>query len=59
MTAEPWRKCKKCKFVPICGGGCRLGAISLNGNMDSVACEKKYFENVSTKLVASEIQSSE
>ena len=59
MTAEPWQKCTDCKFVPICGGGCRLGAISLNGNMDSVACEKKYFENVSTRLVVSEMQSSE
>ncbi len=56
MTADPWRKCKECKFIPICGGGCRLGAISQKeGGMYTIACEKKYFEKVSTKMILMEI----
>jgi len=56
MTANLWRKCKDCKFVPICGGGCRVGAILQKGDTDALCCEKEYFEKVSTKLVISEIQ---
>jgi radical SAM protein with 4Fe4S-binding SPASM domain len=44
-----------CKFIPLCGGGCRLGAISKHNDMNAIACEKEYFENVSTMLVVSEI----
>ncbi len=55
MTADPWRKCKECKFIPICGGGCRIGAILKKGDMGAVSCEKEYFEKVSKRLVASDI----
>lgn len=55
MTVDLWKKCKECKFIPICGGGCRIGAILQKGDLDALCCEKEYFEKVSTKLVVSEI----
>ena len=55
MTVDLWRKCKECKFIPICGGGCRIGAILQKGNPRAILCEKEYFEKVSTKLVVSEV----
>lgn len=55
MTADLWRKCKKCKFIPICGGGCRIGAILQKKDIYAISCEKEYFEKVSTKLVVSEM----
>lgn len=54
MASDSWRQCKSCKFVPICGGGCRLSCLSSGGGLDAIACEKEYFEKVSTKLVLSE-----
>ena len=55
MTSDAWRKCKKCPFVPLCGGGCRLGAVSATGTFDAISCEREYFEKVTTRLVASEV----
>jgi len=54
MTSDVWRKCKKCPFVPLCGGGCRLGAMSASGSFDAIACERQYFEKISTRFVADE-----
>jgi len=55
MTSDAWRQCKKCPFVPLCGGGCRLGAVSASGSFDAIACEREYFERISTRFVASEL----
>lgn len=55
MTADAWKECKECKFVPICGGGCRAGAITQKDNMFAIACEKEYFEKVTTRIIANEI----
>lgn len=55
MTADPWRECDQCKFIPICAGGCRVGAMMENGDLRALCCEKDYFENVSKKLVASDV----
>ncbi len=57
MTADPWKKCGRCKFIPICGGGCRLSALSTNDSISAVTCEKRYFERVSTALVKDEVLS--
>ena len=56
MTIDAWKLCKDCKFIPICGGGCRVGAISQKGDLNAILCEKPYFEKVSKKLVASEVE---
>lgn len=55
MTGDLWRQCEECKFIPICGGGCRNGALSQSADMDAICCEKEYFEKVSTSFVASEV----
>ena len=55
MTVDAWQKCKECKFVPICGGGCRAGAITQKDNIFAILCEKEYFEKVTTRLIVSEI----
>ena len=55
MTCDPWKKCSNCQFIPICGGGCRIGAILQKGDLYATCCEKEYFEKVSKKLVVSEI----
>jgi len=55
MTADPWKNCDDCKFLPICGGGCRTSALSANKAINGVTCEKAYFEKVSTELVKNEI----
>ncbi len=57
MTADPWKKCGMCKFIPICGGGCRLSALTTDDNVNAVTCEKRYFERVSTALVKDEVLS--
>ena len=54
MTADVWKTCKDCKFVPICAGGCRNGALAQGKSIDAVCCEKEYFNKVATQLVASE-----
>ena len=55
MTADPWKNCGDCKFLPICGGGCRMSALSANKAVNGVTCEKAYFEKVSTELVKNEM----
>jgi len=55
MTSDPWKKCKNCKYIPICGGGCRMGALLQSGDVSETSCEKEYFEKVTTKLIMSEI----
>ncbi len=57
MTADPWKKCGMCKFIPICGGGCRLSALSTDDNINAITCEKRYFERVSTALIKDEVLS--
>lgn len=54
MTADPWKKCGDCKFLPICGGGCRTSALAANKTINEVTCEKVYFEKVSTELIKNE-----
>ncbi|MCK4664028.1 MAG: SPASM domain-containing protein [Bacteroidales bacterium] len=55
MTSDAWKNCLNCKFLPLCGGGCRLGALMQKGNLDDISCEKEYFEKVLNKLIISEI----
>jgi len=37
-------KCGECKYLPICGGGCRYWAYVKTGDFFGVACEQKYFD---------------
>lgn len=55
MTSDAWKNCMSCKFLPLCGGGCRIGALMQKGNLDDISCEKEYFEKVLNKLIINEI----
>ena len=50
LDSDPWKNCGDCKYIPVCGCGCRVLACERNGKMDKVICEKRYFENVATGL---------
>ena len=40
------KSCLKCKFLPICQGGCRLQAFLQKGDFNTMNCNKKYFERM-------------
>lgn len=58
MAADPWRRCKECLYVPLCGGGCRYSAYVKGGDLKGIACERPYFEKVAMELVKREYLSS-
>lgn len=51
MTADLWRKCRGCAYIPICGGGCRVSSQALWGNFLNSACEAEYLSKVSLEAV--------
>jgi uncharacterized protein len=52
MTADAWRgDCKGCAYMPMCGGGCRVGGYVKHRDFKRVACDKVYFNNVSKELI--------
>lgn len=55
MTADLWRKCKGCPYIPICGGGCRVNSNALWGNFLNSACEAEYLNKVSLEMVKDEL----
>ena len=50
LNSDPWKNCGDCKYIPVCGCGCRALACGQNGKMDKVICEKRYFEKVAAGL---------
>ncbi len=50
LDSDPWKNCGDCKYIPVCGCGCRVLACDQEGRMDKVICEKRYFERVATGL---------
>jgi uncharacterized protein len=51
MTFNPCEICRGCPYIPLCGGGCRMGAHIKKGNFQDIACEKKYFDKAASELV--------
>jgi uncharacterized protein len=43
--------CIDCRYVPVCGGGCRYCAQVKYGNYRQVVCEKSYFETVGKQVL--------
>lgn len=37
-------RCRQCRFLPLCLGGCRYAAYQRNGSLDEVDCQYGYFE---------------
>ncbi|MDI6784194.1 MAG: radical SAM protein [bacterium] len=46
--------CITCRYVPICGGGCRYCAQIKYGDYRKVACEEPYFETVGLEVLKSD-----
>ncbi len=52
MTTDTWKgDCKGCAYIPLCGGGCRVGGYVKYNDFKKVACDKVYFNNVSQELI--------
>ena len=54
MTADLWKKCRGCPYIPLCGGGCRNSAFLKGGDFLQPACERKYFDQVAIPLIKEE-----
>ncbi len=57
MTVDMWRSedCAGCKYLPLCGGGCRSSAYVKHQDFSRFACEKKYFNTVLPELLKEEL----
>lgn len=53
---SPWKQCVECSYVPICAGGCRYQALSLNGDIRSKICRKEMFDKALPLIYSSRIQ---
>ncbi len=51
MTFDPCEICRDCPYIPLCGGGCRLGAYIKKGDFQDIACERKYFDKAASEIV--------
>ena len=51
MTFDPCEICRGCPYIPLCVGGCRMGAYIKKGNFQDIACEKKYFDKATPEIV--------
>ncbi|MCL6584492.1 MAG: SPASM domain-containing protein [bacterium] len=54
MTADIWKQCRGCAYIPLCGGGCRYSAFLKGGDFLKPACERRYFEQVAIPLIREE-----
>jgi len=54
MTADLWKKCRGCPYIPLCGGGCRNSAFLKGSDFLQPACERKYFDQVALPLIKEE-----
>jgi len=59
MAADPWKRCKECAYVPLCGGGCRYVAYARQKDLGGIACQRPYFEKVAMELVKMEYLAAE
>jgi uncharacterized protein len=51
MTFDPCEICRGCPYIPICGGGCRMGAYIKKGDFQDIACERNYFDKATSEIV--------
>jgi uncharacterized protein len=51
MTFDPCQICQNCPYIPICGGGCRMGAYIKTGDFQDIACERNYFDKAAPEIV--------
>jgi uncharacterized protein len=51
MTFDPCEICRDCPYIPLCGGGCRMGAYIKKGDFQDIACERNYFDKAASEIV--------
>lgn len=44
LTEDVWRQCISCKYLPLCGGGCRVQALIRTGDAFKIDCQKDFFD---------------
>lgn len=48
--------CRDCKFLPMCGGGCRFSAQLRHNDCAHTACEKEYYEKIMPEMLRMEYE---
>lgn len=51
MTANTWKQCLDCVYLPMCGGGCRFMAQLKHSDYSRVACDIDYYKNIFPELL--------
>jgi uncharacterized protein len=56
--SDIWKnsKCIECEYLPLCFGGCRFVKFVRDGRMDSLDCQKEYFDACLETLVKQDIK---
>jgi len=49
-------KCRQCRFLPLCLGGCRYAAYQRHGDLSAVDCQYEYFEAALPGLLDQELR---
>jgi len=49
-------KCRQCRYLPLCLGGCRYAAYQRHGNLSAVDCQYEYFEAALPGLLDQELR---
>lgn len=49
-------RCRECKFLPMCGGGCRFSAQLQHQDCAHIACEKEYYEKILPDMLKMEYE---
>lgn len=49
-------KCRQCRYLPLCLGGCRYAAYQRSGRLDEVDCKYAYFEAALPALLEQEVR---
>ena len=49
-------KCQKCKYLPLCFGGCRYMAYQRDGHMGKVDCRKPFLDATLEKMLLQDLQ---
>lgn len=44
LTRDVWKQCLECRFLPLCGGGCRVQALIRTGDAFNLDCHLDFFE---------------
>jgi len=55
---DVWKndECLECAYLPLCFGGCKYIKAIRDGNMNSVMCQKEYFDRTLGKLISQDIR---